>query len=145
VSSRAEDSAAALIAEAFDLYNEYFDQGGLEHEQLTRVWDPEVRHVTRFAALEGRAYDGYDGLQWFLVESRENFERFEVNLERVVGEGDHRVAIYTVDALTRDTRVPIEQRLGMEVQLRDGRLYRTKVYADPREALEAAGLDASLA
>jgi hypothetical protein len=29
----------------------------------------------------------------------------------------------------------------MVVQLRDGRLYRTKVYADSREALAAAGLD----
>ena len=55
MSSRAEDAAAALTGEAFDLYNRYFDQGGLEREQLSRVWDPEVQHVTRFAALEGRA------------------------------------------------------------------------------------------
>jgi ketosteroid isomerase-like protein len=141
VSSPAEDAGAALIIEVFDLFNEYFREGNLDQETLVRLWDPEVRHVTRFAALEGRAYEGYDGLQQFLAESREQFERFDVGLERVIGEGDHRVAIYTVDALTRDTQIPIEQRLGMEVQLRDGRLYRTKVYADPREALAAAGLD----
>jgi ketosteroid isomerase-like protein len=136
-----DDAAAALIAEVFDLYNEYFREGELEREQLVRHWDPEVRHVTRFSALEGRAYEGYDGLQQFLAESREQFERFDVSLERVVGEDDHRVAIYLVDALTRDTQIPIEQRLGMEIELRGDRLYRTKVHADPREALEAAGLD----
>jgi len=141
VSSPADDDGARLIAEVFDLYNEYFAAGDLAQEELARYWDPEINHVTRFAALEGRAYVGYDGLRQFLSESREQFERFDVSLERVLGEGDRRVAIYTVDALTRDTRVPIEQRLGMEVELRDGRLYRTKVHADPRDALVAIGLD----
>jgi ketosteroid isomerase-like protein len=140
VSSRAEDTRAALIARAFDLFNEYFHGGDVDREKLARVWDPDVRHVTRFAALEGREYQGHDGLEEFLAESREQFERFDVGLERVAGEGDHRVAIYAVDALTRDTRIPIQQRLGMTVEFRDRRIWRTKVYADPREALEAAGL-----
>jgi ketosteroid isomerase-like protein len=140
VSSRAEDTGAALIARVFDLFNEYFRSGELDREELARFWDPDGQHVTRFAALEGRTYEGYDGLEQFLAESREQFERFDVGLEQVVGDGDRRVAIYTVDALTRDTQMPLEQRLGMEIELRDGRLYRTKVYADPRDALEAAGL-----
>jgi ketosteroid isomerase-like protein len=134
------DAGSRLIAEVFDLYNEYFREGDLDRETLERLWDPEVQHVTRFAALEGRAYEGYDGLQQFLAESREQFERFDVRLEQVVGDGDHRVAVYTADAVTRDTGIAIEQRLGMEVEIRDGRLYRTKVHADPRDALEAAGL-----
>jgi ketosteroid isomerase-like protein len=140
VSSPAEDAGAALIADVFDLFNEYSRTGDLNREELARFWDPDGEHVTRFAALEGRIYQGFDGLEQFLAESREQFERFDVVLERIVGEGDHRVAIYSVDALTRDTQIPIQQRLGMTVDLRDGRLLRTRVYADPREALEVAGL-----
>ena len=141
----AEDQTAALIAEAFDIFNRSYRQDDPDRDELARVWDPDVRHVTRFAALEGRAYEGYAGLEQFLAESRAQFERFDVSLERVVGEGDRRVAIYTANALSRETQVPIGQRLGMEIELRGGRIYRTTVYADPREALEAAGLDASLA
>jgi ketosteroid isomerase-like protein len=137
----AEDAGAAQIAASFDLYNAAYREGSVDREELGRIFDPDAHHETRFAALEGRAYDGYEGLEQFLAESRVQFERFDVSLERVVGDGDHRVAIYTAQALTHETRIPIEQRLGMEIELRDGRLYRTKVYADPREALEAAGLD----
>jgi hypothetical protein len=28
---------------------------------LERIWDPEAHHETRVTALEGRAYEGYDG------------------------------------------------------------------------------------
>jgi ketosteroid isomerase-like protein len=136
----AEDSGAALIAEAFELFNRAQPQGRIDREELVRVWDPDVRHVTRFTALEGRAYDGYGGLEEFIAESHQQFERFEVRLEQVLGAGDRRAAIYMADALTRDTGVPIEQRLAMTVELRDGRLYRTEVYVDPREALETSGL-----
>jgi ketosteroid isomerase-like protein len=140
VSSPADDSGERLIAEVFDLFNEYFRTGDLDRDELARFWDPEAEHVSRFAALEGRAYQGYDGLEQFLAESREQFERFTVTLERVVGDGDRRVAVYRADALSRDTQIPIEQRLGMTMELRDGRVHRTRVYADPREAFEAAGL-----
>jgi ketosteroid isomerase-like protein len=138
VSSVADD-AAALISGTFDLFNDAHVRGEVGRADLERIWDPEAHHETRFTALEGRAYEGYDGLEQFLGEAREQFERFQVELERLVGQGDRRVAIYTADALTRDTQIPIKQRLGMTIELRDGRLYRTKVYADPREALEAFG------
>jgi ketosteroid isomerase-like protein len=140
------EPGADPIAEAFDLFNEAHRRGDeADREDLVRLWDPEVRHVSRFAELEGREYVGYEGLEEFLAESHEQFERFELSLERVVGEGDRRVAIYTVDALTRDTRTPLKQRLGMEIELRDGRWYRSRVHADPREALNASGLDPDLA
>jgi ketosteroid isomerase-like protein len=139
VSSVADD-AAALISGTFDLFNDAHVRGEVSRADLERSWDPEAHHETRFTALEGRAYEGYDGLEQFLGEAREQFERFQVELERLVGQGDRRVAIYTADALTRDTQIPIKQRLGMTIELRDRRLYRTKVYADPREALEAFGL-----
>ena len=138
--SSVADDAAALISGTFDLFNDAHVRGEVSRTDLERIWDPEAHHETRFTALEGRAYEGYDGLEQFLGEAREQFERFQVELERLVGQGDRRVAIYTADALTRDTQIPIKQRLGMTIELRDGRLYRTKVYADPREALEAFGL-----
>jgi ketosteroid isomerase-like protein len=137
----ADDPAATTIAEVFEL----FDREVVGREDLERLCDPDIRHITRFAALEGREYRGYQGIEEFLADSRRQFERFHVEIGRIVGEGDRRVAVYHVEALTRDTRVPISQRLGMEIELRSGRLWRTKVYADPREALEAAGLDPSLA
>jgi hypothetical protein len=91
------DPEAPAIEELFELFN----RGTIHRPELERLCDPEVRHVTRFAALEGREFD----------------------------------------ALTRETQIPIQQRLGMQVELRDGRPYRTRVHADPREALEASGLD----
>jgi ketosteroid isomerase-like protein len=141
----ADDPAAALIAESFDLYNGAFRTGEIAREDIERIWAPDGRHVTRFAALEGRAYEGHDGVEQFLRESREQFERFEVTLERIVGDGERRVVIYAVDALTRDTKIPLAQRLGMEVELRNGRMWRTKVHADPRDALAAAGFRADTA
>ncbi len=139
--SVAEDPVNGLIAGVFDLYSESFRSGEVDSAELARLFHPEGTHVTRFAALEGRVYEGHDGIACFVAESREQFERFDVSLERVVGEGDHRVAVYTVDALTRETRVPIAQRLGMEIELRDDRIYRTRVHADPQDALAAVGLD----
>ena len=136
-----DDPGARLIAEVFDLYNEAHLRGEVNRADLERIWDPQAHHESRFSALEGRAYEGYDGLEQFIGEAGEQFERFHVALEQILGEGERRVAIYTADALTRDTQIPIKQRLGMTVEIEDGRLRRTKVFADPREALEAFGLD----
>jgi ketosteroid isomerase-like protein len=129
------------IPELFDFFNKAFQSGEVDRKMLTRFWNPDARLITRFAALEGRSYEGLDGLIAFITESRRQFERFEVRLERVAGDGDRRVAVYRVDALTSDTQVPIEQRLGMQLEFREGRIQLAKVFADPREALEAFGFD----
>ena len=104
-------------------------------------WNPDLTMVTRFAALEGREYRGYGGLRQFLADSHDQFERFDVDLERLAGSGDTRVAVYRASALTRDTAMTIEQRLGMRIGLRDGKVSEARVFADPEEALRAAGLE----
>ena len=85
---------------------------------------------------------GRDEVLEFARQWRDAFEGFNVEAEKFVDSGDH-VAVYVRDS----GRIPgsdaeVDTRLIHVWTLSGGKAIRWQVFADEREALEAAGLSA---
>jgi ketosteroid isomerase-like protein len=84
-------------------------------------------------------YRGSEGFREFLGTWTEDFERWSVQLERVLYAGDNRiVALLHQSAIGRGSGIPVENEFALVLDLADGRVIRGRAYLDPAEALEAA-------
>jgi ketosteroid isomerase-like protein len=101
---------------------------------------PEAEwHTTGRFADEG-VYRGRAGLERFWSELREDLEELSVSPTDIRASGDR----VFVAAMTRGrgklSRADVEQLGWLVVSFRDGLVVRVETYADPAQALEAAGL-----
>jgi ketosteroid isomerase-like protein len=71
----------------------------------------------------------------------ENFDEYRLDLEKVIDVGGDRVAalVYQRGRIKRSSDW-MEQRIGYDWEVRDGRGIRVQVYFSWEEALEAVGL-----
>jgi ketosteroid isomerase-like protein len=105
------------------------------------LFDPELAYEdTILPDHVGETYHGYEGLARATQRWLEPFESLTVELERIVGTGDRLVSIHRVQMKARHTGIDLEGPLAYLWTFRDGRVIHLKSYADPPEALEAAGL-----
>jgi ketosteroid isomerase-like protein len=90
--------------------------------------------------VEGSSYRGHDGIRKFFDEAADTWEylRAEPQTYEVVGE--HIVVIGQLRACGRQSRVEVDSPAGWVWTIRGGKASRMRVYLDPAEALEAAGL-----
>ncbi|HEX2129030.1 MAG TPA: nuclear transport factor 2 family protein [Solirubrobacterales bacterium] len=136
------DPVRGLIAEAFELFRASFGDPDFDLERAAeRIWHEDCELVPRYARLEGRSFRGPRGAVEFIEEARRLFDYFEPELEELIGEGDVRVAIYRIQARMNGSDIDLQQRLGAHMEVRDGKVSLMRVFADPRDALHAAGLD----
>jgi ketosteroid isomerase-like protein len=69
----------------------------------------------------------------------ENWESWNVEVERVVDAGDQ-VVVFTRETGRSVTGVDMDQHHAELYWVRGGRIVRRQGFSDPREALEAVGL-----
>ncbi len=71
----------------------------------------------------------------------EIWEEWQVEDRQVFdADGDCVVAAFRLVGQGRHSGVPVERKLGITYQIREGKLWRMRSYLDPSEALEAVGL-----
>ena len=71
----------------------------------------------------------------------EDFEGWSIEIERLIeAGGDRVVALVHQSATGHGSGVPVEQHFGAVYELEAGQVTRIVNYADPAEAVEAAGL-----
>jgi ketosteroid isomerase-like protein len=86
-------------------------------------------------------YRGRDAFLEFMRTWTEDFENWSVELDRLIDASDDRVVgLFHQRATGKGSGVPVELQQGMVYELEDGRVIRMCNYADPTEALKAAGL-----
>lgn len=105
------------------------------------ILDPEV--IYEDANLPdhiGEAYRGHEGVARATQRWLEAYERVTIELERIVGTGDHLVSIHRVRGKARYSGIEDEGSMGYVWSFRDGKVIHFRSYRDPTEALEAAGL-----
>ncbi|HYH59562.1 MAG TPA: nuclear transport factor 2 family protein [Thermoleophilaceae bacterium] len=106
-------------------------------EALIAVSDPEIEFGTSTAA-RGGTYRGHPGVRRYLKEIEAAFgDRWDAEVERVAEAGDGRAVVIARIFGRGRADEPVEFRVAQIWELRDGKLLRGKVYADPREALDA--------
>src|SRR6266516_5546782 len=88
----------------------------------------------------GETYRGFEGVLRATERWLEPFESLTVELERIIGTGDRLVSIHRVTMKARYSGIDLEGPLAYVWTIQDGKVIHLKSYADPGEAVEAAGL-----
>lgn len=100
------------------------------------VWD-----MSRFRGWpEEQFYVGVDGARDFLRAWTEGWDDWELRVESMHEAGDQVLALMRQTGRSRATGLEVEMAFGMLWTLRDGQETHMAMYADPAEALDAAGL-----
>ena len=100
------------------------------------VWD-----MSKFRGWpEQQTYEGTEGARVFLRDWLEAWDGWELEVEAFHDAGDKVVVIVRQRGQSKTSGLPVDMSFGQIWTLRDGKQARMEMYADPAEALEAAGL-----
>jgi ketosteroid isomerase-like protein len=99
------------------------------------------------AGLEGESgvYRGRADIDRYFTDLDDAFEDWQVREHVCVDAGEDRVVlVYRIAGRGRGSGVPLEHDFGISWRLRNAKLVSGETYADPDDALEAAGIRRSL-
>jgi ketosteroid isomerase-like protein len=89
---------------------------------------------------ERQTYDGIEGARTFLADWTSAWEDWRLEVKELLDAGDDVVAIVHQSGRSKATSLPVDMDFAQLWTLRDGKEIRMRMYADPDEALRAAGL-----
>ena len=100
------------------------------------VWD--MSHFSGWP--EEPLYHGVEGARNFLRSWTEGWDDWSLTLESLEDAGDHVVALMRQSGRSKATGLTVDMMFGMLWTIRDGKQAYMTMYADPGEAMRAAGL-----
>jgi ketosteroid isomerase-like protein len=109
-------------------------------EAFLALWDEEAEFYPLRAQLEGESYSGHDGLRRFLAELTQDFEEVRFEIEETRDAGEQVVGIGRFRARGRASGVDLNVPLGAFMRMRRRKIVYTRLFSEPADALEAAGL-----
>jgi ketosteroid isomerase-like protein len=105
------------------------------------LFAPDMELIPDRNVPDVESYRGLAGLAEFTRTWTENFEDWSNEYERFIDAPDDRVvALGRQSGTGRGSGLPVEMRYGMVFELKDRRVVRLRLFLDPAEALEAAGV-----
>jgi ketosteroid isomerase-like protein len=90
---------------------------------------------------EMTVYRGHDGIREMLRDLDEVFAERHVEFSEIRQAGANVVATGRLRTRGKGSGAPSESPFGWVAEFRDGKSMRIRTYLDPRQALEAAGLE----
>ena len=123
-----------IVRETLDAFNRQGVEAALAY------FDPEIEWVGPPEWLEQNLYKGHDGIREIASVWTENFDEYRLDLEKAIDAGDHVLALVHQRARIKRSGDWIEQAIGYDWEVRDGKGIRVQVYFSWEQALEAAGL-----
>jgi ketosteroid isomerase-like protein len=115
-----------------------FNRGGVE--AALDYFDPSIEWLGPPEWLEERLYKGHDGIRKIAAVWTENFDDYRLDLERTIDAGDRVIALVYQRGRIKGSSNEIEQPIGYNWEIRNGKGVRVQVYFSWDKALEAAGL-----
>ena len=113
-----------------------------------RDWDamfrdqhPDVELTTPPRGPNAGTYRGREECQGFWQDLLAAFEAWSVEREEHFESGDQVVVVAKNRVQPKGTGAEIELRNGLLFTIRDGKIVSVRIFAEPEEALEAAGLE----
>jgi ketosteroid isomerase-like protein len=111
--------------------------GSFENWHEDFVWD-----MSTFRGWpEAPQYHGVEGYQRFMQDWLEGFDHWQLEIERYYEAGDHVVTICRQRGSAKASGANVDMRFGQVWTFRGDKVSRCALYADPDEALAAAGVD----
>jgi ketosteroid isomerase-like protein len=108
-------------------------------ELYLSIASPEIELITPASPLEGSSV-GHEGIRRFFQEMEAFAESSSFEVEEIREVGPQVLAFFKVIGVGRLSGVETSTDVAALYSVEDGKLRRAQVYADRREALEAAGL-----
>jgi ketosteroid isomerase-like protein len=115
-----------------------FNRDGIE-AALTD-FDPEIEWLGPPEWLEESLYKGHDGMRKIASSWGENFEEYRLDIDRLIDLGDEVLVLLTQRGRVKGSVDTIEQPLGYEWRVVNGKTTRVQVHFSWEAALEAVGL-----
>lgn len=84
--------------------------------------------------IEGGGYQGVEGMERYLEQYGETWERFTVTADEYRAVGDRVLILVHLEATGRGSGVPVSTPMGAVSEFRDGKMSRTRIYLDRAEA-----------
>jgi len=111
-----------------------------DYEGWLAAWDEEAEFIPLRAQMESTTYSGHEGLRQFLADVTEDWDEVRFEIESTRDAGEQVVGLGRFQARGRASGVEIDVPLGVFTRVRLGKLVYTRLYSEPSDALEAAGL-----
>ena len=113
-------------------------------EAMLQELDPEVVMHLALPAMfggEATAFRGHDECREFLRDLDEAFAEFQVEISEIRDLGERLVTIGHLHGRGKESGADVESPIGYVIDFKNGKAVRYRDYFDPKEALEAAGLE----
>jgi len=107
---------------------------------VLELMDPEVEVHDRPEAPDAATYRGHEGVMAAFSINFETFDDFSFVPERFFDAGEKIVVVLEIIGRGKSSGVPVEERIAHLWTLRDGRAVELRVFSDPGDAFDAAGL-----
>jgi ketosteroid isomerase-like protein len=128
-----------MSAENVDLVQDWFKRWNEGDRSIADdEIHPGVEIVSRF---QKQPYRGRDGFRQWMTEIDEQFESWRLVVDDWRDAGDLVVGTGHIRIRGQASGVEFDQPMGWAIELDQGRLLRMRVFVDPGDALEAAGLE----
>jgi ketosteroid isomerase-like protein len=115
-----------------------FNRGGVE--AALDYFDPSIEWFGPPEWLEERLYKGHDGIRKIAAVWTENFDDYRLDLDRTIDAGDRVIALVYQRGRIKGSSNEIEQPIGYDWEIRNGKGVRVQVYFSWDKVLEAAVL-----
>ncbi|HLM31137.1 MAG TPA: nuclear transport factor 2 family protein [Solirubrobacterales bacterium] len=119
---------------AFDAWN----RG--DYEAWIEAFDSDCEFWPLRAQLEGRPYRGHAGLRAFVPELINDWDGVQFSLDEIRDRGDLVVGRAHFRGRGRVSGAELDLAIGVVAIVRAGKIVQARMYSDPAEAFEAAGL-----
>jgi ketosteroid isomerase-like protein len=123
-----------IVRAAFEAWNRS------DFDALLSLWSEEAEFYPLRAQLEGRPYDGHEGLHRFVAEIADEWSDVRFEIDELRDAGAHVVGSGRFRARGRTSGLDLNVPLGVIGTVRNERIVYARMFSDPAEALEAAGL-----
>ena len=117
---------------------EEWNRGARSETAIRAFWHPEVEFLPRRSATEG-PYRGIDGLERFVADTDETFEKFEQHYE-ILDMGDRLLVWGSLHVRARGSGIETDIPTGAILDFRDGKIVRWEDFGSKEKALEAVGM-----
>jgi ketosteroid isomerase-like protein len=107
-------------------------------------WDAECEFFSVTGSqMDATPYRGHEGIRRYREETAETWSELRLDIERILeGHGDDVVVgVGVLRGEGRGSGVLVEQRIGIVWKLHGDKIRHCRAYADPKDALEDAGLE----
>ena len=105
---------------------------------LPRICTPDVAFKSGLAAIEGRAYEGFEGLRRYIRDLNETFERFDPAFGELSEVGGSVLVPLEVEAVGRGSGVVVQSEYWIVFWFDGDLISRAERFESREEALAAA-------